>query len=240
MRELTQVESEFLHWVLPEDRPGYAEVLQVIRNRNVVAQGRRGEGHLILADPGTVVDHESPLPQVLAYGQVAYDEGECIVTVREPLGEQLDVEIAGVCRGHEKHRWTYSRWSPGDPCPQCGGGVRLVSAQTRGGQSVHVALCGLDKRVWVHESRTGVNHPIPMTLYYSELMRQTGTKDPTIALDASRLFTHLRTYTDSELLRAFVSYNDIRTKVPVGDRIIVPERPTGLFVRFMSLFRRTS
>jgi len=236
MRELTQEESDLLAWVLPDDRPGYKVIHDLVRRRNVVAQGRRGDGHLILAEPGTVVDHDSPLPQVFAFGEVEYEDGECVITVREPLGDQIDVEITGVRTGRMQRRWTFSEWSPGGSCPKCGGPVRLVVGQTASGHSLHLAICATDKRIWVSDSRTGVNHPIPMTLFYSELMRRTGTKDPAIALDTSRLFTHTGSYRDEDLLGAFASYNDIRAKVSVEDRIVVPERRRGLLARLSILF----
>ncbi len=240
MRELTPFESDLIRWVLPEDRPGYRKVLDMVRGWNVVEQGRRGEGHLILAPADTVVDQDSPLSQVLAFGEVFYEHGECLVTVREPLGRQVDVEIAGASRGAERRRWTLSTWSPGEPCPQCGGALREVRADTAGGNAIHLCICPADKRLWVHEARSGVSHPVPMTLYYSELMRQTGTRDPAIALDASRLFGHLGSYSDADMLRAFASYNELRAKVASDDRIIVPERSKGLFARILSFFRRTS
>ena len=119
-----------------------------------------------------------------------------------------------------------------------GGPVRQVDTTTRTGNGIHLVICASDKRVWIHDQRTGVNHPIPVTLFYSELMRQTGTKDPERALDSGRLFTHLRSFTDADLLRGFASYNDIRSKIPPDDRIVLPEDPKGFFDRLLSIFSR--
>jgi hypothetical protein len=240
MRELTVEENDLLSWVLPDERPGYKAVHDFLKARDVVAEGRRGEGHLILATPETIIDHDSPLPQVLAFGQIEHAGGECIITVRELLGDQLDIEITGTPRGEERRRWTLSHWSPGETCPQCSGTVREIKGVTLSGAQIFFVVCAVNKRLWLHEEKTRVNFPIPVTLYYSELMRQTGMKDPSLALDASRLFTHLSSFSDEDMLAAFVSYNDIRSKISTQDRVVLPERPRGLVSRLLSFFRKGS
>ncbi len=120
----------------------------------------------------------------------------------------------------------------------CETAPRQVDARTVQGHAIAIAICAADKRLWVWEERSEINHPIPVTLFYSELMKRTGMRDPAIALDASRLFTSLRSFSDEDIVGAFVTYNDIRSKVPVDDRIIIPERPRGLRARLASLFQR--
>lgn len=237
-RALTPGERSLLLWVLPEDRPGYRNVRERVERGEVLGEGRRGEGHLIIAPRGEEVDHDSPLPQVLAYGVVTYERGETSVLVREPLGEQVDVEITVGAEGAERGRWSLSEWLPSQACPQCGAMPREIVGRTRAGTTVALAICSGDKRLWVYDAATGVNHPIPMTLFYSELMRVTRMKDPSIALDPSRLFSHAGTFGDDDLLRAFITYNDIRSKVSTEDRLVLPDRPTGLFQKLFSLLRR--
>jgi hypothetical protein len=79
--------------------------------------------------------------------------------------------------------------------------------------------------MWVHDDRSEVNALIPVTGFYNELMLQTGVKDPAIALDPKRLFEFPGEQSDSELIRAFSTYNKLRNKVALaGDLIIAAER----------------
>ena len=73
----------------------------------------------------------------------------------------------------------------------------------------------------MYDERSGVNHPIPVTSFYNELMLLQNVKDPKIALDFGRLFTALGTFRDVDLVRTFVAYNRLRTK-------IVLEEPLGI------------
>jgi hypothetical protein len=56
-------------------------------------------------------------------------------------------------------------------------------------------------------------------------MQQAGIKDPNIALDPKHLFELPDTQSDSVLIRAFSSYNKLRTKVVLeGELVILRER----------------
>lgn len=226
-RELTEYERSLLLWVLPIDRSGYAEYRKFVEGWKVVGKGRRGEGNYILARPGQTLDIESPLPQVLAYGFVRSDEGEVTISVRERFGEQLEFEITGpasnsVFQGLESyHRWTFSEWLPSRTCPACDGPSREIEMKTGSGQSLILAFCVTDRRLWVYDEQTGINHLIPVTGYYNELMLQNRVQDPKIALNSKRLFSDLGTYSDSALTRAFSSYNRLRTKVLLKEPLVV-------------------
>jgi hypothetical protein len=240
-RELTAVEKELLLWVLPEDRSGYREYRELVQSWNVMAQGRRGEGNYILAADGEQVDNESPLPQILAQGVVLTTEGQITVTVRERLGNQIEYEIDGIRRAtshgafKEIKRWTLSTWSPGMPCPNCGTMLREVKMKTEHGRTLTLALCAKDHRLWVHDDITQINHPIPVTNIYNELVMHKNVRDPKVAFDSQRLFTDLHAFSDAELAKAFVTYNDIRTKVQLNDRIHLDKpRKRSLWNRLFS------
>ncbi|MDP2884120.1 MAG: hypothetical protein Q8P51_03765 [Ignavibacteria bacterium] len=231
-RELTELERALLLWVLPIDRSGYAEYRRLVEGWKVVGKGRRGEGNYILAEPGQTLDIESPLPQALAYGFVKSAEGGVTISVRERFGDQLEFEITGpasdiVFQGLEScHRWTFSEWLPSRTCPACDGPVRKVEMKTGSGRSLILAFCVTDRRLWVYDQQTGINHLMPVMGYYNELMLQKRVQDPKIALNSKRLFTDLDTYGDSALTRAFSSYNRMRTKVLLGESLVVPTEET--------------
>jgi hypothetical protein len=220
-----------LLWLLPADRSGYLEYRRLIGGWQVVGRGRRGEGNYVLAAPSERPDTESPLPQLFALGVVEAREGNVSIILREPLGNQVEFEIVklqgeGVPgRLEEIRRWTYSTWLPLQACPACSGFVREVPMITEAGQKILLAICAQDRRLWVYEEASGVNHPIPVTNFYNELMLQKNVRDPGVALDSKRLFTDLDSFTDAELLRAFVSYNKLRTKVTLQTSILIPQEP---------------
>ena len=235
-RELNTRERELLFWLLPGDRPGYDEYRRLVTSWKVAGQGRRGEGNFILAGPADRIDNESPLPQVLAYGVVKTTTNEISVTVRERLGNQLEYEIvdlhpaASGDRGEELSRWTYSTWLPSLPCPICRLGIREVAMKTRNGSLLVLAICPRDRRLWVNDQSSGVNHPIPVTNIYNELMIQKNIRDPKRALDYNRLFSEISSFSDADLSKAFASYNDIRTKIHLRDRIVLEETKKKSFI----------
>ena len=229
-RDLAPIERELLLWVLPENRPGYGLYRNLIQTWKVTAQGRRGEGNYIMAPPGTIADNDSPLPQVFAYGVAETTKGEVAVTVRERLGDQVEYEIVyprgeRVSLGFEEiRRWTFSTWNSSQPCPMCSTRVREVHMKSRLGRNLVLAICVVDRRLWVYDGATGVNHPIPVTNIYNELAMQSKMKDPRVAFDSWRLFSDLPSFSDADLTKAFASYNNIRTKVPLEDGILIEER----------------
>lgn len=243
-RDLRPVERELLLWLLPEERPGYKIYRGLVEQWKVIAQGRRGSGNYLLALPGELPDNESPLPAVVAYGAVETAQGEVSVTLRERLGNQIEYEIAVLGKGefadltNERRRWTYSRWLPGVPCPRCESPLREISMTAAGDRTLVLAICARDRRLWVYDGETGINHPVPVTNFYNELMLHLNVRDPKVALSSQLLFENLEKFTDADLFKAFRSYNQIRTKVSVGSAITIPREKSGSFLdRMFGLFR---
>jgi len=246
-RALTERERELLLWVLPADRPGYRKYRDLVERWSVTAQGRRGTGNYILSPLDERADTESPLPQVLSYGVVETDKGEISVTVRERLGSQIEFEIAKLGQGEieqpfsELRRWTFSSWSPGEPCPICRKAIRAVEMKTTTGHRMVFAVCALDERLWVFDAESLVSHPVPVTNFYNELMLHRRVRDPEIAFDPRRLFSKLDEFRDEDLIRAFSSYNKVRTKIPLEGEILqpAPRREPSLLRRLVSVFRNS-
>lgn len=243
-RDLSTLERELLLWILPADRPGYAAYRELVAVWKVAAKGRRGEGSYILAKKGSAVDNESPLPQLLVYGTVEFETGEVTVSLRERLDDQVEFEIAGEIADasvglQALRRWTLSSWLPSGACPCCGGSLREVVMRAGTGRQLVLAICVRDRRLWVYDDRTGVNHPIPVTSFYNELMLHRNVKDPKIALDSRRLFTALGTFRDIDLVRAFMAYNRLRTKVILDEPLeITEEEHVGWLARARRWLRK--
>lgn len=227
-RPLTPLERDILLWLLPEGRGGYDSYRRNVLQWLVVAAGRRGRGNYVLAPPDARVDLESPLPQIFAVGMIHTDRQTISATVREQLDDQIEFEIVTISgEGEpsldgEQKRWSLSYWSPGEGCPICGRAIREVSMTTTHHEPMNLALCAQDQRVWIHDRKSQVNHLIPPTNFYNELMLHKNVRDPRRAFDASRLFTEISSFSDADLIHAFRTYNQIRTKVSLEGNIVLP------------------
>jgi hypothetical protein len=238
-RPLRVKERDLLEAVLPLDRPGYRLYRDELENLLVIGQGRRGAGNLILGRDGMQPEAVAPLAPVVAYGVVESTRETFTVTVREILDGQIDVEIVS-SHGEEvpehfeeKRRWTYSSWQPGQPSPATGTPVREVAID---GSSI-LAISPPEKRLWLYDGSAGMNHPIPITNFYNELMLFKSIRDPAIALRSSLLFENLHQYTDADLHAAFIAYNRFRKRVELHPGAPEPHA-VGIRARVQSLFRR--
>jgi hypothetical protein len=246
-RSLNALEENLLLWILPEDRPGYREYRSALRSMRIVGQGKRGKEHYILSEPGKEIDPDAPLSPLFAFGVVETLSGVLSVSIRERAGEQVDVEITGLGSDdarqalEETKRWTYSSWVPSQPCPICSGVLREVEMATERQRRLVLAICSKDKRLWVNDGITGVNHVIPVTNFYNELMLHLKIREPKTALDSRRLFTGLASYSDTDLIKAFSSYNKLRTKISFEEPIRIPQTPReSLLKRLGSLIGQST
>jgi len=105
------------------------------------------------------------------------------------------------------------------------------------GRTVVLALCALDERLWVYDEQSGINHPIPVTNFYNQLMLQKNIRDARVALDAKRIFRDMQSYTDRDLALAFRSYNKLRRKVTLEGDIVVEETKRSLLDRLKAVVR---
>jgi hypothetical protein len=100
-----------------------------------------------------------------------------------------------------------------------------------------LAISPQEKRLWLYNGTTGMNHPIPITNFYNELMLIKGIRDPEIALRSALLFENLHQYTDSDLDAAFIAYNRFRKRVELHPGAPEPSA-AGIRARVQSFFRR--
>ena len=237
---LSNLERDLLTWVLPEHRTAYSPYRQAVLTWVVAARAARGDGHIVLAPPGSSVDLEMPLPHVLAYGVLETSLGAVAVTVRERVAEQLDCDISSLSGREipilftELRRWSYSEWNPGMPCPQCGAGVREVCWTAASGQAVTLGICQTDRRLWVFDSSRELALPVPVTSFYNELMRVRRIRDPEIALNPDLFYCSLASYSDAQLRAAFFHYNALRPKLA---DTTAPQPPQAGESRMLRLLR---
>lgn len=244
-RRLSTQESGLILWTLPEEASGYRPYREFVERSWVIGQGRRGEGELLLGPRDARPDLTAPLPPVMAFGVAVAGDDEVSVTVREILDDQMSVEIVG--RKHDavdpdapvETRWTYSRWQPGAACPQCGGVPRVSVVAGTGGGVVTLALCVADRRIWLHDGRSGVCRPIPVTNFHNGLMLVKKIRDPKVALDTGSLFERLEEYADEDLAAAFAAYNRLHAKVDLaGAALPGARRRRGILGALLKRFLR--
>jgi hypothetical protein len=78
-----------------------------------------------------------------------------------------------------------------------------------------LAIAGTAKKMWLHEFENGVNHLLPVSNFYNELMRLNNIRDPKIILSPGRLFENLPAYDDQQIISAFLSYNKYLKKIDI-------------------------
>jgi len=236
-REISGREREWLDWILPRDRPGYKRFKGSMEGMTVIGEGRRGKGEVVLGKPGDSPEFSEPFGAVFAYGGIETSFGMVSITVREPVGNQISLEIVSHRSEEifedfeESRRWTYSTWNPGSHCPQCSNPPREVPMRTPDHLQLVLALCVTDRRLWVYDSESRVNRLIPVTHFYNELMLHKSIRDPKIALDGRKLFSDLGEYTDADLTYAFFTYNKLKTKVHIAGPIEVEKKERSSLVK---------
>lgn len=239
-RKLSVTEKDLLLWLLPENKTGYKKYRDYLNSSNVIGFGRRGIGNLILSDKNISADLDIPLPQVFAFGMVVGKTQQISVSIREIIYDQLEIEIDGlddkelVIDFNETKRWSFSDWSEKKVCPICTGELREIKFS-----NYILVFCKTDERIWINNLETGVNHLIPITNYYNELMLLKNIRDPILVLNSKNLFNSLETFTNNELINSFIAYNRLRKKVDINNYFTTEQNQTNSFLKkFSSLFSR--
>lgn len=248
-RPLTAREREWLDFLLPEDRPGYAPVRQHVQGLVVLGEGRWGVGDLVLGRVGQEIDRTRGMEPVVAYGEIEGNSGDVSLRITLSLHERDDedmvefqtaaLELSEIPEDlTERRRWSYSRWSPGDPCPATGAPVRQVWLNDA--HDLLLAVSPAKRTLWIHDGIMMTNVLIPITNFYNELMLLKGVRDPRIALNHSLFFTEPDSCSDDELRAGFVRYNMSFRKVdPTRMRGAeqVDHAPDSLFGKVLKAFR---
>lgn len=236
-RALSEPELALLRWVLPAGRDGYQAYRDAVNEWIVTGRRHDAEDCFILTPRGSKPDAECPLSPIVAIGAAEDPRGEVRVNVRELQPSQLEFGITGpadgelLARFERLRRWTLSSWTPGVPCPDCGGALREVRMATNSGRKLVLALCVKDQRLWLCDELHGMNIPLPVTGYYNELMLQSTIRDPERVLQSRRLFSDLGTFSDVVLMRAFEAYARTRQRIRPEDGLVVREDQSASWVQ---------
>jgi hypothetical protein len=205
-RELTGKEKEYLHFILPENKPGYLHYRNLISEYSVVGKCSGNRTGFILGKKNSVSDNDIPPSPLFALGCKVESDKITDILVYQKYDNFIEVEIN--CSNNSetsgiKRSWTYSDWVPGNKSPEDDSMVKEI--QLTGGKYTFT-IAPESKRIWLHEHESGINFIIPVTNYFNELMRYKNIRDPKIALNPAGLFVNLETYSNNDLVNALLSY----------------------------------
>ena len=239
--KLSEREQRWLFYMLPENKPGYSDYRKKIENMFILGNGRFGEGNYILGKEEADVDLSSPSAPVLAAGTVVCNEIDIDIAIHEEFEEQIEIDInprgAAVIPEYvnEKGYWTFSDWLPGKKAPGDNSDVREIHLIKN---AVVIAISPSLKRIWVYEASSGINHLIPVSNFYNEIMMIKNERDPAVALNSKRLFTHLNEFTDEEIGQGFLMYNKYLNKIKL-DYSLFKKEADAKNTSFSGFFKRS-
>jgi len=177
------------------------------------------------------------MTRVFAFGLIEYEHGYQTITIHEEVEESIEIQFhtngISLETNHvqEQRRYCYSYWKPGQPSPRGGSAVREVRFNLSTVSDVLV-ISAEDERIWFHESETAVNHLVPLTPFYNNLMWQCSIRDPELVLKPKRFFREAVHYNDNVLRAAFREYNSKAL------RLVLPEISDPRMGAQKSWFRR--
>ena len=180
-RELTKQEKHLLFSVLPEEKPGYNNYRKKIDSLLVIGYGRFKNNNFILGKEGSVPDLSFASTPVFASGTLMTTEDEIDILVNEEIDIEIEFDISPKKSDKipeeiiEIDKWNYSEWNPGDKSPHDKKDVREVEISK---EKYLLVFAPSHKKIWLHENGSGINHLIPLTNFYNELMGFKRNKDP--------------------------------------------------------------
>ncbi|MGE5431065.1 MAG: hypothetical protein ACM3QX_08325 [Syntrophomonadaceae bacterium] len=240
-RRLSLREKEWLFSVLPSDRPGYRLYREKIEPLFVIGRGRFGDTDFMLGRSEDSLDETMPPVPVFAAGNLLYEETEVYVTIHEEFEGQIEFDISRTGGNilprelNEIKRWSYSDWKPGKNAPGDGSKVREVHLIP--GRIV-LAIASEHKRIWVYEAETGINHLIPVTNFFNEVVRVKHIRDPKLALNSKLIFDSSFELKDQDLGAAFLIYNKYWKKISLDYSIFVSADKEDKEKSLFKIFKR--
>jgi hypothetical protein len=229
-RKISSIERELMFSILPENKPGYKYYRNKIEELLVIGEGRFGGNNFILGKENTMPDLSIPSSPVFASGTNVYKDGIIDITIHQESDDEIEFDIS--TRGGEFpssfsliNKWNYSEWVPGNKDPKDNSYVREIIIMP--GRFL-LEVAPLRKKIWLHDYKTGVNHLIPISNFYNELMRTKNIRDVKAVLNPNSFFEKLETYTDQEISSAFISYSKYMRKFDINFAPSIPvHQPKG-------------
>ena len=209
-RELTDVEREFLYWLLPLEKEGYTKFNEFVQKAIVLGEGRWGEGDLMLGPEPASIDMTLGMEPIVAYGECVLNGKLMTISVHDlnaddqleaqfgiyPLPDDPQVELG----------WCYSYWKPGDTSPSTGEEVREIALNRKDKQPASVLVISKSqKSMWLHHP-DGMNKLMPVTGLNDDLLRTHGIREFEQVSNPGQFFTSIDDFSDTDIRKAFAEY----------------------------------
>lgn len=206
-RLISETEIKLLFSILPAEKSGYLEYRNIIPKLFIIGEGRFGNGNLILGAKDKKPDLTLSSSQVYALGSIftktrkydviihSMDEGMMEFQIDPfPIEEEIEVESL----------ISYSYWNPGMNAPEDDSRVYEYEIKK---DEFTLAIAPSSKKIWLHDKNTGVNHIIPVSNFFNELMRLKNIKDDHLLRKPSQFFDEIQKYSSLDIKLAFLLYN---------------------------------
>ncbi len=240
-RALTEKEKYLLLSVLPENKIGYKKYREKIEKLIVIGQGRFSRDNMILGKTGCKPDLSSPSTPVFASGTVICKETEIDVNIHEEIEDEIEFDISTNNSFDLKDdfteisKWSYSEWVPGVNAPKDNSPVREIVIIP--GKFI-LAIAPVHKKIWLHNFSSGVNHLIPLSNFYNQLMMVKDIRNSNIALHPGIFFEHYNEYSDHDLISALITYNKYIKRFDIDLTYFVGQKAEPSQKSFFSFLKR--
>ena len=223
-RRLSKSEQEILLSILPGNKIGYKNYHTLIDERFLIGEGRFGNGNLILGFIDDKPDLTVPSSSVFALGNVQTSEGNYYVVIHSVDEEMIEFQVDPFPVEENiiiQNVTSYSDWNPGMESPEKKSKVYEFAIKE---DEYLLAVCPLSKKIWLHEYKSQVNHIIPLSNFFNELMRLRNVKDEKSLQNPSNFFNEINSYSEIEIKTAFLLYNKYLKRFELNDILIESEK----------------
>ena len=240
-RKLTNLEKDWLFYVLPADRKGYAEYRKFIEGMLLIGEGRFGEGNYVLGYEGDTPDLSYPSMPMFACGQIICEGCTIQISIHEHYDNKIEYSINNLLgelipeKLTELKRWSYSYWKPGDPSPFENDNLKEYDLSGKKGELV-LAVSPANRSIWLYDSKKEINHIIPVTNFINELLRGNKAINKKKGIDLNYVFSNLDLFDAEDFKQALLEYNKHWRKIDLTEFNLIAESPKGSI--FSRLFLR--
>lgn len=173
----------------------------------IIGAGYFGDGNYFLGKNEEDPDLSFPSAPVFAIGTLYNGNDELDIIIQEETENIIEVNFGKDINDIPANVFnvkSYSSWIPGMNSPFTDSKVREISIK----QNEYIlAVVPEEKKIWLYESSSGVNHLIPVSNYYNSLMLYRNERNADKVLNPNLFFNNLALYNDLELKSALEIYN---------------------------------
>ena len=173
----------------------------------VLGEGNFGECNYFLGENETDPDLLFPSAHVFALGTLYNSTEQFDVIIHEESESKIEVwfgKDVNENTGNDLKAKSYSFWIPGMKSPFSSAEVREITVKSK---EFILAVVPEEKKIWLYDSASGVNHIIPVSNYYNSLMLYRNERNTEKVLNPNLFFNNLGLYKYQELKSAFELYN---------------------------------